>query len=77
MKAKRPKKKRRTPTKSGGKQQEEDAGEGDKEDTKKKDEAVVQVSGSESRARTEKATLDRDTGGCAVLLLPAGLYVHL
>ena len=48
VKAKRPKKKRKTPTKSGGKQEEEDAGEGDKEDTEKKDEVAVQVSGSES-----------------------------
>ena len=48
VKAKRPKKKRRTPTKSGGKQEEEDAGEGDKQDTEKKDEVAVQVSGSES-----------------------------
>ena len=47
-KAKRPKKKRKTPTKSGGKQKKEDAGEGDKEDTEKKDEVAVQVSGSES-----------------------------
>ena len=47
VKAKRPKKKRKTPTKSGGKQQEEDAGEGDKEDTEKKDEVALQVSGSE------------------------------
>ena len=48
VKAKRPEKKRKTPSKSGGKQEEEDAGEGEKEDTEKKDEAVVQVSGSES-----------------------------
>ena len=48
VKAKRPKKKRKTPTKSGGKPEEEDAGEGDKEDTEKKDEVAVQVSGSES-----------------------------
>ena len=48
MKAKRPKKKRKTLTKSGGKPEEEDAGEGDKEDTEKKDEGAVQVSGSES-----------------------------
>ena len=48
VKAKRPKKKRETPTKSGGKQEEEDGGEGDKEDTEMKDEAAVQVSGSES-----------------------------
>ena len=48
VKAKRRKKKRKMPTKSGGKQEEEDAGEGDKEDTEKKHEAVVQVSGSES-----------------------------
>ena len=48
VKEKRPKKKRKTPTKSGGKQEEEDVGEGDKEDMEKKDEAVVQVSGSES-----------------------------
>ena len=41
-------KKRKTPTKSGGKQEEEDAGEGDKEDTEKKDEVAVLVSGSES-----------------------------
>ena len=32
----------------GGKQEEEDAGEGDKEDTEKKDEVAVLVSGSES-----------------------------
>ena len=48
VKAKRPKKKRKTPTKSGGKPEEEDAGEGDKEDTEKKEEVAVQVSGSES-----------------------------
>ena len=48
VKAKRPKKKKKTPTKSGGKQEEEDAGEGDKEDTEKKDEVAVLVSGSES-----------------------------
>ena len=47
VKAKRPKKKRKTPTKSCGKQEEEDAGGGDKEDTEKKDEVAVQVSGSE------------------------------
>ena len=48
MKAKRPKKKMKTPTKSGGNPEEEDAGEGDKEDTEKKDEVAVHVSGSES-----------------------------
>ena len=48
MKAKRPKEKRKTPTKSGGKQEEEDAGEGYKEDTERKDEVAVPVSGSES-----------------------------
>ena len=48
VKAKRPTKKRNTPTKSGGNQEEEDAGQGDKEDTEKKDEVAVQVSGSES-----------------------------
>ena len=48
VKAKRPKKTRKTPTKSGGKQEEEDAGEADKEDTEKKDEVAVLVSGSES-----------------------------
>ena len=48
VKAKRPKKERKTPTKSGGKQEEEDAGEGDKEDTEKKEEVAVLVSGSES-----------------------------
>ena len=47
VKAKRPKKKRKMPTKSGGKQEEEDAREGDKEDTEKKNEVAVQVSGSE------------------------------
>ena len=48
VKAKRLKNQRKTPTKSGGKQEEEDAGEGDKEDTEKKDEVAVQVSGRES-----------------------------
>ena len=76
VKAKRPKKKRKTPTKSGGKQEEEDAGEGDKEDTEKKDEVAVLVSGSESRARTQRATLDRDIGGSAALLLPVCAFVN-
>ena len=48
MKEKTPKKNRKTPTKSGGKQEKDDAGEGDKEDTERKDEVAVQVSGSES-----------------------------